>query len=80
MIKDVYDAGHRDFGENYVQELLEKAPQVNPNDLFDHQFALLLTQEFFCLLWLSPHHLFESINCKSEHCILMTSHAVVNRF
>jgi uncharacterized pyridoxal phosphate-containing UPF0001 family protein len=34
MIKDVYDAGHRDFGENYVQELLEKAPQVNPNDLF----------------------------------------------
>ena len=30
MIQDVYDAGHRHFGENYVQELLEKAPQVNP--------------------------------------------------
>jgi hypothetical protein len=23
-----YDAGHRDFGENYVQELVEKAEQV----------------------------------------------------
>ena len=27
-IREVYDAGHRHFGENYVQELLEKAPQV----------------------------------------------------
>lgn len=28
MVKDVYDAGHRHFGENYVQELIDKAPQV----------------------------------------------------
>jgi hypothetical protein len=28
LISQVYDAGHRCFGENYVQELVEKAPQV----------------------------------------------------
>lgn len=29
VIREVYDAGHRCFGENYVQELVEKAPQVS---------------------------------------------------
>ena len=33
LIRQVYDAGHRSFGENYVQELVEKAPQV----LVSHQ-------------------------------------------
>lgn len=29
LIKAVYDStGHRSFGENYVQEMIEKAPQV----------------------------------------------------
>lgn len=28
LVREVYDAGHRCFGENYVQELVEKAPQV----------------------------------------------------
>lgn len=28
MIRQLYDAGHRVFGENYVQEIVEKAPQV----------------------------------------------------
>jgi uncharacterized pyridoxal phosphate-containing UPF0001 family protein len=28
MIRQLYDAGHRHFGENYVQEFVEKAPQV----------------------------------------------------
>lgn len=28
LVRQVYDVGHRCFGENYVQELLEKAPQV----------------------------------------------------
>jgi uncharacterized pyridoxal phosphate-containing UPF0001 family protein len=29
LIRQVYDVGHRCFGENYVQELIEKAPQVS---------------------------------------------------
>lgn len=31
VIREVYDAGHHCFGENYVQELVEKAPQL-PED------------------------------------------------
>lgn len=34
-IKTLYDAGQRDFGENYVQELLEKQP-VLPSDIRWH--------------------------------------------
>jgi PLP dependent protein len=34
-IKALYDLGHRDFGENYVQELTEKAEQL-PKDIRWH--------------------------------------------
>ena len=29
LIRQVYDSGYRCFGENYAQELIEKAPQVS---------------------------------------------------
>jgi uncharacterized pyridoxal phosphate-containing UPF0001 family protein len=32
-IQALYDLGQRDFGENYVQELTEKAPQL-PGDAY----------------------------------------------
>ncbi|XP_027770174.1 pyridoxal phosphate homeostasis protein-like isoform X2 [Solanum pennellii] len=35
LLKQVYDAGHRCFGENYVKELIEKAPQL-PDDIEWH--------------------------------------------
>ncbi|KAL9243496.1 hypothetical protein vseg_017375 [Gypsophila vaccaria] len=35
ILREVYDAGHRCFGENYVQELVEKAPQL-PDDIEWH--------------------------------------------
>ena len=31
LIRQIYDAGHRCFGENYVQEFIDKAPQVPPS-------------------------------------------------
>ncbi|XP_047170149.1 pyridoxal phosphate homeostasis protein-like [Vigna umbellata] len=34
-LRQVYDAGHRFFGENYVQEILQKAPQL-PDDIQWH--------------------------------------------
>ena len=34
-IRELYDAGHRDFGENYVQELVEKQ-QALPGDIRWH--------------------------------------------
>uniref|UniRef100_F6H7G3 Pyridoxal phosphate homeostasis protein n=3 Tax=Vitis vinifera TaxID=29760 RepID=F6H7G3_VITVI len=35
LIREVYDSGHRCFGENYVQEIIEKAPQL-PEDIEWH--------------------------------------------
>ncbi|CAH9105710.1 unnamed protein product [Cuscuta epithymum] len=35
LIRQVYDIGHRCFGENYVQEFVEKAPQL-PEDIEWH--------------------------------------------
>jgi len=32
LLREAYDAGMRDFGENYVQELVSKAPEM-PNDV-----------------------------------------------
>ncbi|GJP53242.1 hypothetical protein CLOM_g12417 [Closterium sp. NIES-68] len=31
LLREVYDAGQRHFGENYVQEMLDKAPQLPPD-------------------------------------------------
>jgi uncharacterized pyridoxal phosphate-containing UPF0001 family protein len=58
MIQEVYDGGHRHFGENYVQEFLEKAPQVlpnlSPNPLFFHGSAgkLQISLPSFSWLWI----------------------------
>lgn len=35
MLQEAYDAGAREFGENYIQELCEKAPQL-PSDINWH--------------------------------------------
>ncbi|PSS10383.1 Proline synthase co-transcribed bacterial protein [Actinidia chinensis var. chinensis] len=35
LVHQVYDAGHRFFGENYVQEIVEKSPQL-PSDIEWH--------------------------------------------
>ena len=40
MLKEAYDAGVRDFGENKVQELLEKSPQL-PSDIRWHMIGHL---------------------------------------
>jgi pyridoxal phosphate enzyme (YggS family) len=40
LLQEAYDAGQRVFGENYVQELLEKAPQL-PDDVSWHFIGAL---------------------------------------
>ncbi|CAN1326670.1 Pyridoxal phosphate homeostasis protein [Linum perenne] len=42
VLRQVYAAGHRCFGENYVQELIEKAPQL-PADVEWHFIGNLQT-------------------------------------
>ncbi|HEV7621654.1 MAG TPA: YggS family pyridoxal phosphate-dependent enzyme [Flavisolibacter sp.] len=43
-IKELYDLGHRDFGENYVQELVEKQRQL-PEDIRWHFIGHLQTNK-----------------------------------
>ena len=43
MIKELYDAGHRHFGENYIQELREKSSQL-PADIQWHFIGHLQTK------------------------------------
>lgn len=43
-IKEFYELGQRDFGENYVQELVDKQPQF-PNDIRWHYIGHLQTNK-----------------------------------
>lgn len=44
MLKEIYDLGVRDFGENYVQELTEKIPKL-PDDIRWHMIGHLQTNK-----------------------------------
>ncbi|KAE8125507.1 hypothetical protein FH972_020306 [Carpinus fangiana] len=48
LIRQVYEAGHRRFGENYVQEILEKAPQVCLSVCLFHSVSLSLRVFWAC--------------------------------
>ncbi|OMP04388.1 hypothetical protein COLO4_09697 [Corchorus olitorius] len=49
LIRQVYDAGHRSFGENYVQEIVQKAPQL-PDDIEWHYIGHLQSNKVKVLL------------------------------
>ena len=40
MLQEAYDAGSRDFGENKVQEIMDKVPQL-PSDIRWHMIGHL---------------------------------------
>ena len=44
LLKEAYEAGCRDFGENYVQELIDKIPQM-PEDIRWHMIGHLQTNK-----------------------------------
>ncbi|KAK9092018.1 hypothetical protein Syun_026929 [Stephania yunnanensis] len=54
LIRDVYDSGHRCFGENYVQELIDKAPQL-PEDIEWHFVGHLQSNKVKSLLAAVPN-------------------------
>ncbi|KAI5674777.1 hypothetical protein M9H77_15141 [Catharanthus roseus] len=54
LINQVYDAGHRCFGENYVQEIIEKAPQL-PDDIDWHFIGHLQSNKVKPLLAAVPN-------------------------
>ncbi|RVW79875.1 Pyridoxal phosphate homeostasis protein [Vitis vinifera] len=59
LIRQVYDAGHRCFGENYVQEINEKAPQL-PEDIEWHFIGHLQSNKVKPLLGMFQNWLFSS--------------------
>jgi hypothetical protein len=71
-IKELYDLGQRDFGENYVQELLDKQPQL-PQDIRWHFIGHLQSNK---IKYIAPfvhlihgvdsHKLLKEINKQSE--------------
>src|SRR5450631_3338951 len=59
QIKALYDLGQRDFGENYVQELLEKQSLL-PNDIRWHFIGHLQTNK---VKFLAPFvHMIHSVD------------------
>ncbi|KAL8172491.1 hypothetical protein V2J09_024295 [Rumex salicifolius] len=54
LIRQVYDAGHRCFGENYVQEFIDKAPQL-PEDIEWHFIGHLQSNKVKSLLASAPN-------------------------
>eukprot|EP00898_Chlorokybus_atmophyticus_P008227 jgi/Chlat1/8405/Chrsp80S07839 len=54
VVREAYDAGHRVFGENYVQELMEKAPQM-PRDVRWHFIGHLQSNKAKQLLTSVPN-------------------------
>ncbi len=58
-IKAIYDAGHRDFGENRVQELRKKKPEL-PEDIRWHMIGHLQTNKVkYLLTWV---HMIQSVD------------------
>jgi hypothetical protein len=58
-IKDFYDLGHRDFGENYVQELVDKQTRL-PDDVRWHFIGHLQTNK---VKYIAPFvHLIQSVD------------------
>ena len=60
-VQEAYDAGQRHFGENYVAELLEKAPQL-PSDVRWHFVGHLQSNKAKALAALPNLHLVESVD------------------
>lgn len=54
LIQQIYDAGHRCFGENYVQEIIDKAPQL-PDDILWHFIGHLQSNKVKPLLNAVPN-------------------------
>ncbi|XP_057765610.1 uncharacterized protein LOC130986271 isoform X2 [Salvia miltiorrhiza] len=54
LIDQLYGVGHRCFGENYVQEIIEKAPQL-PEDIEWHFVGHLQSNKAKALLTAVPH-------------------------
>lgn len=61
LLQAAYDAGQRHFGENYVQELVSKGPQL-PSDIKWHFIGALQSNKAKTLVALENLHVVESVD------------------
>jgi len=61
VVKRAYDAGQRHFGENYVQELVEKAPQM-PKDVCWHYIGHLQSKKCKVLAAMESLYMIETLD------------------
>eukprot|EP00397_Hematodinium_sp_SG-2012_P044925 GEMP01050303.1.p1 GENE.GEMP01050303.1~~GEMP01050303.1.p1 ORF type:complete len:236 (+),score=63.89 GEMP01050303.1:79-786(+) len=60
-LKQVYDLGHRHFGENYVQELVEKVREM-PDDVCWHFIGHLQSNKVNALVKAVPNLIIETVD------------------
>ena len=66
LIREVYETGHKSFGENYVQELSEKQTQL-PNDINWHMIGHLQSNKVkYIAPFVSLIHCVDSLNLLKE--------------
>ena len=77
MIKEAYDLGERDFGENRVQEIIEKYPQL-PQDIRWHLIGHLQTNKVkYIIDKVSMIHSVDSVKLAKEISRQAVKHNVV---
>mmetsp|Transcript_14662 Transcript_14662/g.21368 ORF Transcript_14662/g.21368 Transcript_14662/m.21368 type:complete len:225 (+) Transcript_14662:52-726(+) len=64
LIQQAYDAGHRHFGENYVEEIVRKAPNL-PADIQWHMIGHLQSNKVKKLLEVPNLYVLETLDSKS---------------
>lgn len=69
LLYQLYLLGHRDFGENYVQELVEKANWFKQKEITDIRFHLIGHLQTNKIKTVIPHvHTIQSVD--SERCLI----------
>eukprot|EP00743_Colponemidia_sp_Colp-15_P008883 GILK01009693.1.p1 GENE.GILK01009693.1~~GILK01009693.1.p1 ORF type:complete len:250 (-),score=38.85 GILK01009693.1:299-1021(-) len=77
-VQAVYDVGHKDFGENYVDEILDKAPQL-PQDIRWHMIGHLQTNKCKHLAGVPNLYMVQSVDSERLAAKLDSACAKVDR-
>ena len=72
VIQELYNQGHRHFGENYIQELLEKAPLL-PKDIHWHYIGHLQSNKVKKLVQIPNLYMVECVDSLKLATLLHTA-------
>ena len=78
LLQEAYEAGQRHFGENYVQEVVQKAPEL-PSDVKWHFIGALQSNKAKTLVGVRNLHMVESVDRRKTASALNKAVAAVGR-